>query len=128
MEKLEEEKAYYKKHQGQDMDDPMIAKSLHKLQLAEVKDEEVVLYYTQLNHLELRVKNVAISKMLKQLVVKDTSKALTHLIESYLKGRQAIKKSMTKSTKDDKLIERLRESMYEVRDRINKQRQSLMNI
>ena len=65
MEKLEEEKKYFKKHNGFQMDDPKIAQTLHKLQGKEVEDSEVVLFYTKMNHLELRVKNIAVTKLLK---------------------------------------------------------------
>ena len=64
MERLEEEKKHYKKHQGLDMDDKKIATTLHKLQAEEVKDDEVVLFYTKMNHLELRVKNIAVTKLI----------------------------------------------------------------
>ena len=65
MEKLEEAKKHYRKHQGLPMNDPIIAETLHKLQAEEVKDDEVVLYYTKMNHLELRVKNIAVTKLIK---------------------------------------------------------------
>ena len=65
MEKLEEAKKHYRKHQGLPMNDPIIAETLHKLQAEEVKDDEVVLFYTKMNHLELRVKNIAVTKLIK---------------------------------------------------------------
>ena len=65
MEKLEEAKKHYRKHQGLPMNDPIIAETLHSLQAKEVKDDEVVLFYTKMNHLELRVKNIAVTKLIK---------------------------------------------------------------
>jgi len=47
------------------MDDIEIAGVLRKLQHAFLTDEEVIHYLTTLNHLELRVKNVAIMKLFK---------------------------------------------------------------
>ena len=65
MEKLEEAKKHHRKHQGLPMTDPIIAQTLHTLQAKEVKDDEVVLFYTKMNHLELRVKNIAVTKLIK---------------------------------------------------------------
>ena len=64
MEKLEEEKRHFKKHQGLDMVDREIAGTLNKIQAEEVTEEEVVLFYTKMIHLELRVKNVAVTKLI----------------------------------------------------------------
>lgn len=64
MEKLEEEKRYHKKHTGLDMVDRGIAEALNKIQAEEVTEEEVVLFYTKMIHLELRVKNVAVTKLI----------------------------------------------------------------
>ena len=47
------------------MDDATITATLHRLQAEEVKDEEVIILYTKMNHLELRVKNVALTKLIK---------------------------------------------------------------
>lgn len=48
------------------MDDILIASTLKKLQEKMLSDQEVVHFLTKMNHLELRVKNVATSKLLKQ--------------------------------------------------------------
>ena len=64
MEKLEEEKRYHKKHTGLDMVDRGIAEALNKIQAEEVTEEQVVLFYTKMIHLELRVKNVAVTKLI----------------------------------------------------------------
>ena len=60
---LQEKKANHKKYQGYEMDDIMVAKEMKKLQLEKLKDEDVIRFLTKLNHLELRVKNVAVVKL-----------------------------------------------------------------
>lgn len=47
------------------MDDIQIAKTLKQLQQDILTDQEVIHFLTKLNHLELRVKNVAIMKLIK---------------------------------------------------------------
>ena len=66
MEALQEKKDYHKKYHGLHMDDQQIAKTLKQIQQEFLTDEQVINFMTQLNHLELRVKNVAVMKMIQQ--------------------------------------------------------------
>jgi len=63
MDKLQEKKDYYRKYKGLEMDDLQIAAELKELQKAIVSDEDVVNHLTIINHLALRVKNVAVQKL-----------------------------------------------------------------
>ena len=47
------------------MDDIDIAIALKKIQQAMLQDEEVVHFYTNMKHLQLRVKNAAILRLFK---------------------------------------------------------------
>ncbi len=47
------------------MDDIQIAQTVKQLQQDMLTDQEVIHFLTKLNHLELRVKNVALMKLLK---------------------------------------------------------------
>lgn len=73
------------------MDDQQIAYEFHKLQNQEVKEKEVILMYTKLIHLELRVKNVAISKFISMLSKKDVKKALENVVTTVMKKKELLR-------------------------------------
>jgi len=62
------------------MDDPQQASALHKIQKNAVKDLEVIQSYTRMNHLELRVKNIAVAKLIEGQKGLDKKAALTKVI------------------------------------------------
>jgi len=62
------------------MDDPQQASALHKIQKNAVKDLEVIQSYTRMNHLELRVKNIAVAKLIEGQKGSDKKTALTKVI------------------------------------------------
>lgn len=83
MERLQEKKDWHKKYKGLDMDDPQIAETLKQIEQDELSDLEVIHLMTQVNHLELRMKNVAIRKLIRQRAASKTNnmkEALTSLI------------------------------------------------
>jgi len=66
-----------------------MADELEKAQKEMLKDHEVIHFLTTLNHLELRVKNVAITKLFKihtQAKQSDTKQSLSTLITSVRKA------------------------------------------
>lgn len=66
METLTNRKRVYKKTKGLEMDDIEIARTLTELKREMLHDIEVIHHLTKMNHLEIRVKNVAVLKMIKQ--------------------------------------------------------------
>ena len=128
MERLQEEKDHYRKHQGLDMDDPRIAVALHKLQLEEVKDEEVVMYYTRLNHLEQRVKNISIINLIQGQKSKNKKAALAKVILDAASQAAKITRQNTASLGSDGLISRLTEKIIETKDKIERQTKTLGKI
>ena len=110
------------------MDDPKIASSLSKIQSEMVKDEEVVLNYTKMNHLELRVKNVAVTKLIKCQNRKDWKQSLNSITSEIEKNKNKIKRSNTINQDPDKLIGRLRDKMVSTKEKIDSQKAAIERI
>ena len=110
------------------MDDPKIASSLSKIQSEMVKDEEVVLNYTKMNHLQLRVKNVAVTKLISCQNRKDWRQSLNSMSAEIAKSKDKLKRQNTSSLDPDKLIGRLRDKMVSTKEKIDTQREALERI
>lgn len=101
------------------MDDIQIAKTLKDLQMEMLTDQEVVHFLTKMNHLELRVKNVATSMLLKQQETKEKSN-IRESLAAVIKfaGDKGLKKEKlarmdTSRLSHDGLVKRLTEKIFE---------------
>jgi hypothetical protein len=77
------------------MDDVDIAVALKKIQQNMLQDEEVVHFYTNMKHLQMRIKNVAIMKLFKLQQQKQTDQlrqGLVRLIKDVLKNSSELKR------------------------------------
>ena len=134
MESLQEKKDYYKKYQGLEMDDVQIAKTLRELQQDMLSDQEVIHYMTKLNHLELRVKNVAIMKLLKlqaqakQSNMKETLAQLITLTTEKSNSRMKLLRMNTVALQADGLVARLGDKISETQRRIVLQTNTIKKI
>lgn len=119
MEKLQNTVDDAKKYHGKIFDDKEIAKEMKVLQKQMLTNQEVIHFMTKMNHLELRVKNVAIQKLLRFEDRAATDSIKTMLADMILefKGKHSgenKKKLMRMSTKfvnNDGLIKRLNSSL-----------------
>ena len=81
MKELTDRKRYHKKTKGLDMDDLEIADTLTILKKEMLHDIEVIHHLTKMNHLEIRVKNVAVLKLIRQ----QSKLQSDHLMNSLMK-------------------------------------------
>ena len=87
-------------------------------------DGEVVDFYTRMIHLELRVKNVALLKLLKIQQMKENASAcsgLTNLIKRIMKDKgkaSILLRSNTQNLAADGLVDRLTDQVAETQTKI----------
>mmetsp|Transcript_19260 Transcript_19260/g.26076 ORF Transcript_19260/g.26076 Transcript_19260/m.26076 type:complete len:138 (+) Transcript_19260:888-1301(+) len=115
------------------MDDIQVAKTLKALQQEMLTDQEVIHFLTKLNHLELRVKNVAVMKLFKiqQNAKKSSTKdEIANLIKRTMKkaGNMNLQRTLTQNLRSDGLVERLREKIQETHRKVNNQCNAMRKI
>ena len=116
------------------MDDIAIAEELLKLQKEVLCDQDVVHYMTKMNHLELRVKNVALTKLfqLKQQASKDTLKtnlsALILEVTDKNNSKNKLNRMNTAVLKSDGLLSRLSDKIDDTQRRITQQDNTIKKI
>ena len=133
MKELTDRKRYHKKTKGLDMDDIEIARTLTDLKKEMLQDIEVIHHLTKMNHLEIRVKNVAVLKLIRQqskLQSDNLMNSLMKLLKQVGKGGGSNKlmRMNTNQLASDGLLERLSEKVEETQRKIAMQDNSIKRI
>ena len=134
MKELQIEKEKFKKYQGLEMDDVEMAIALKGIQEKRLSDQEVVHFYTQMNHLQLRVKNSAITKLFQIQKKRETAHMRSGLADMIKKlvlknsSPSALKQQANNDWANDGLLIRLEEKINETKSNIKFQSQSLAKI
>lgn len=135
MEELTKRKQFHKKTKGLEMDDIEIARTLTDLKKEMLHDIEVIHHLTKMNHLEIRVKNVAVLKLLRQQSKAETDNlknSLMKLIKNVSKkassGNNKLLRMNTSQLAADGLMSRLSEKIQDTQRKINMQENSLRRI
>ena len=133
MKELTDRKRYHKKTKGLDMDDIEIARTLTDLKKEMLQDIEVIHHLTKMNHLEIRVKNVAVLKLIRQqskLQSDNLMNSLMKLLKQVGKGGGSNKlmRMNTSQLASDGLLERLSEKVEETQRKIAMQDNSIKRI
>ena len=117
------------------MDDLQIAKTLKDIQLEMLTHQEVVHFLTKMNHLELRVKNVATTMLIKQTnlnVKRDVRSALAKVINDAIQKNSKTQNLQRLNTftppANDGLVDRLTEKVTETMTKIDAQNHTLAKL